>query len=101
MIGAGFLRHLSTVLDFQSTENDFYAYVIDHQFAGVIEVARIEDYIHLQSLVYPAHFRKGIASALIKHAMKTHTSVKYSVETGNENVPAKGFTNPAFRETGV
>ena len=104
MIGAEIFPPLDrTVRDFQSTENDFYAYVIDHQFAGVIELARIEDYIHLQSLVvHPAHFRKGIASALIKHAMKTHTSAKYSVETGYENVPAKRlYESFAFRENKV
>ena len=104
MIGAEVFPPLDrTVLDFQSTENVFYAYIVKDEFAGVIEVARIEDYIHLQSLVvHPAHFRKGIATALIKYAMKTHTSAKYSVETGFENVPAKRlYESFAFRETKV
>ena len=104
MIGAEVFPPLDrTVLDFQSTENVFYAYIVNDEFAGVIEVARIEDYIHLQSLVvHPAHFRKGIASALIKHAIKTHASAKYSVETGFENVPAKRlYESFAFRETKV
>ncbi|MBL6655597.1 MAG: GNAT family N-acetyltransferase [Flavobacteriaceae bacterium] len=104
MIGAEVFPPLDrTVLDFQSTENVFYAYIVNDEFAGVIEVARIEDYIHLQSLVvHPAHFRKGIASALIKHAIKTHVSAKYSVETGFENVPAKRlYESFAFKETKV
>ena len=102
MIGAEVFPPLDrSVHDFQSTENVFYAYVINHEFAGVIEVARIEEYIHLQSLVvHPAHFRKGIATTLIKHVMETHTSAKYSVETGYENIPAKRlYVTFEFRET--
>ncbi|MAJ32841.1 MAG: GNAT family N-acetyltransferase [Flavobacteriaceae bacterium] len=102
MIGAEVFPPLDrSVHDFQSTENVFYAYVINYEFAGVIEVARIEEYIHLQSLVvHPAHFRKGIATTLIKHVMETHTSAKYSVETGYENIPAKRlYVTFEFRET--
>jgi ribosomal protein S18 acetylase RimI-like enzyme len=104
MIGAEVFPPLDRLVhDFQGAENVFYAYVINHEFTGVIEVAQIEDYIHLQSLVvHPAHFKKGIATVLIKHVMETHTSAKYSVETGYENVPAKRlYESFEFRETKV
>ena len=70
---------------------------------GVIEIDCKADSVHIQSLVVsPNHFRKGIASKLIDKVFTLHKSLLYTVETGNDNDPAKKlYESKGFRKVKV
>ena len=72
------------------SENDFQGYYENKELLGVIEINSKLNSIHLQSLVVdPNHFRKGIATKLINKVFDLYPSPTYTVETGNNNIPAK------------
>ena len=74
---------------FMESENDFYGYFKDVTLAGVVEVVRGKQSIHIQSLVvHPASFRQGIGRLLVTHVLRTYDSPEYTVETGLDNGPA-------------
>ena len=78
-----------TISQFLNSENEFYAYYLTHDIAGLIEIENNIDFTHIQSLVvYPRYFRKGIARKLIQFILDTYTSTIFTVETGIENYPA-------------
>ncbi len=67
-------------------------------------VAEIEHpapaHVHIGSLVVlPSHFRRGLATALIRHIIATHLPDNITVSTGALNAPAlQLYTAHAFRE---
>ena len=91
IIGAKIFPPLDrTISDFIKSKNNFYSYIEKNNLLGVIEIDCKADSIHIQSLVVsPNHFRKGIASKLIDKVFTLHKSLLYTVETGNDNDPAK------------
>lgn len=71
----------------------------DASFLGVwdgdtlVSVAEVERHasgqVHLGSLVVlPSHFRRGLASALLRHVLDAHPSDGVTVATGVRNLPA-------------
>jgi len=58
--------------------------------AAVAEVESPEPrHVHLGSLaVLPSHFRRGLATALLRHILDTHVSHDITVSTGVRNQPA-------------
>ena len=91
VIGATIFPPLDrTISDFIKSKNNFYSYIDKNNLLGVIEIDCKADSVHIQSLVVsPNHFRKGIASKLIDKVFTLHKSLLYTVETGNDNDPAK------------
>ena len=92
-----------TISDFIKSKTNFYSYVEKNNLLGVIEIDCRANSIHIQSLVVsPDHFRKGIASKLIDKVFTLHKSLLYTVETGNDNDPAKKlYESKGFRKVKV
>ena len=79
-----------TSQEISNSSNDFYAYYLEDNIAGVIEVDknRIQS-THIQSLVVsPEYFRKGIGKKLVRFVLDNYTSRLFTVETGEDNEPA-------------
>ena len=79
-----------TVNDFIECENAFYAYYIEDDIAGIIEIdINNKSSTHIQSLVvYPKFFRQGIGKSLVQFVFEKYKSKIFSVETGLANQPA-------------
>ena len=78
-----------TRLQFIDSDSTFYAYYLQKNIAGLIEVRDNQDTTHIQSLVvYPKYFRQGIAKKLILFVLETSKSLVLIVETGVDNLPA-------------
>ena len=104
IIGAKIFPPLDrTISDFIKSKNSFYSYIEKNNLLGVIEIDCRANSIHIQSLVVsPNHFRKGIASKLIDKVFNLHKSLLYTVETGNDNDPAKKlYKSKGFRKVKV
>ena len=88
------------VSEFSNSNNSFYAYYIDKDMSGVIEVENNSESTHIQSLVvYPKYFRQGIAKQLIQFVLDSYTSKLFTVETGLANQPAvKLYTSFDFEK---
>ena len=89
-----------TISEFSNSNNSFYAYYIDKDMSGVIEVENNSESTHIQSLVvYPKYFRQGIAKQLVQFVLDSYTSKLFTVETGLNNTPAiKLYTSFDFEE---
>ena len=104
IIGAKIFPPLDrTISDFIKSKHSFYSYIEKNNLLGVIEIDCRANSIHIQSLVVsPNHFRKGIASKLIDKVFTLHKSLLYTVETGNDNDPAKKlYKSKGFRKVKV
>ena len=79
-----------TYKEISNSSNDFFAYYLQENIAGVIEIAENNNKsIHIQSLVvYPRYFRKGIGTQLLKFVLDNYKSKLFTVETGVDNNPA-------------
>jgi len=95
-----------TVETLQACCEEGYGWWVDGKLAGAITYEYEEEQLVICRLVVdPAHFRKGIGEALLKHllAEKQHVS-SFSVHTGAANVPAinlykkHGFVESEERE---
>ncbi|MEN8799342.1 MAG: GNAT family N-acetyltransferase [Flavobacteriaceae bacterium] len=74
---------------FLGSTNEFYAYMIDKEIAGAMEIDASASSTHIQSLVvHPDFFRQGIASSLIEYVFNHYNTENFTVETGLENGPA-------------
>ena len=89
-----------TISQFLNSNSEFYAYYLNQNIAGVIEIKNNQDLTHIQSLVvYPKYFRKGIGRKLIQFILDTYKSSIFIVETGLDNHPAiKLYTSFDFKE---
>ena len=89
-----------TISQFLNSNSEFYAYYLNQNIAGVIEIKNNQDLTHIQSLVvYPKYFRKGIGRKLIQFILDTYKSSIFTVETGLDNYPAiKLYTSFDFEE---
>jgi ribosomal protein S18 acetylase RimI-like enzyme len=78
-----------TKFQFLNSNTEFYAYYINKDIAGIIELDDNKDSKHIQSLVvHPKYFRKGIGRTLVQFVMDTYTTKIFTVETGIDNYPA-------------
>ena len=78
-----------TISQFLNSNSEFYAYYLNQNIAGVIEIKSNQDLTHIQSLVvYPKYFRKGIGRKLVQFILDTYKSSIFTVETGLDNYPA-------------
>ena len=79
-----------TYKEISNSSNDFFAYYLEDNIAGVIEIAKNSiKSIHIQSLVvYPRYFRKGVGKQLLKFLLDNYKSQIFTVETGEDNYPA-------------
>ena len=78
-----------TISEFSDSNNSFYAYYLEKDIAGVIEIDDNSKSTHIQSLVvYPKYFRQGIAKQLVQFVLDSYTSKLFTVETGLDNKPA-------------
>ena len=89
-----------TVSQFLNSHSTFYAYYLNKNVAGLIEIHKNKDSMHIQSLVvYPKYFRKGIGRELVQFVLDTYKSVIFTVETGVDNYPAiKLYVSLGFEE---
>jgi len=89
-----------TISQFLNSNSEFYAYYLNQNIAGIIEITNNQDLTHIQSLVvYPKYFRKGIGKKLIQFILDTYKSSIFTVETGLDNYPAiKLYTSFDFEE---
>lgn len=85
---------------FQSSTNEFYAYMRDGAIAGAMEIDGSENATHIQSLVVrPDFFRQGIGSELLQFVFVNFDTPIYTVETGLDNGPATSlYLNFGFKE---
>lgn len=78
-----------TVSDFLKCHNTFFAYHLNKDILGIIEIDNHNTSTHIQSLVvHPSSFRKGIGKQLVSFVLDHYTSTSFIVETGVENYPA-------------
>ena len=78
-----------TISQFLNSNSEFYAYYLNQNIAGLIEIKNNQDLTHIQSLVvYPKYFRKGIGRKLVQFVLDTYKSIIFTVETGVDNYPA-------------
>ena len=78
-----------TISQFLNSNSEFYAYYLNQNIAGVIEIKNNQDLTHIQSLVvYPKYFRKGIGRKLVQFILDTYKPSVFTVETGLDNYPA-------------
>ena len=89
-----------TISQFLNSNSEFYAYYLNQNISGVIEIENNQDLTHIQSLVvYPKYFRKGIGRKLVQFVLDTYKSIIFTVETGLDNYPAiKLYTSFDFEE---
>ena len=89
-----------TVNDFLRCNNTFFAYHLNKEIVGAIEIDVKGSSTHIQSLVvHPNNFRKGIAKQLVHFILNHYKSKTFTVETGLENYPAiKLYSNFDFQE---
>mgnify|MGYP006201462607 CR=1 FL=1 len=89
-----------TMTQFLDVNSDFYAYYLNQNLAGLIEINSNKCSTHIQSLVvYPKYFRQGIGRQLVKFVLETNESVSFTVETGVNNHPAiKLYISLGFKE---
>jgi len=89
-----------TISQFLNSNSEFYAYYLNQNIAGVIEIKNNQDLTHIQSLVvYPKYFRKGIGRKLVQFILDTYKSRIFTVETGLDNHPAiQLYTSFDFEE---
>ncbi|MBT8234261.1 MAG: GNAT family N-acetyltransferase [Saprospiraceae bacterium] len=72
-----------------NTNTTFYGYFENEILCGAIEINYNNLRTHINSLVVdPQHFRKGIASSLLKFTLESFESNLFMVETGVDNDPA-------------
>ena len=78
-----------TISQFLHSNTEFYAYYINKNISGVIEIENNQDLTHIQSLVvYPNYFRKGIGRTLVQFVLDIYNTKIFTVETGLDNHPA-------------
>ena len=89
-----------TLSQFLKSNSEFYAYYLNQNIAGLIEIDNNQDSTHIQSLVvYPKYFRKGIGRKLVQFVLDTYKSIIFTVETGIDNHPAiKLYASLGFEE---
>jgi ribosomal protein S18 acetylase RimI-like enzyme len=89
-----------TISQFLNSNSEFYAYYLNQNIAGVIEIENNQDLTHIQSLVvYPKYFRKGVGRKLVQFVLDTYKSIIFTVETGVDNHPAiQLYTSLGFEE---
>ena len=89
-----------TISQFLNSNTEFYAYYINKNISGVIEIENNQDLTHIQSLVvYPKYFRKGIGRTLVQFVLDTYNTKIFTVETGLENYPAiQLYTSFGFKK---
>lgn len=92
-----------TIVDLQSSSNDFYGYFKKEVLTAVIEIDQKEEELEICSLVVdPNYFRQGIAGQLIDFVLKTFNPKRSTVETALVNIPAislyksKGFVEESY-----
>lgn len=78
-----------TLENFLKSNTYFYGCFIADEITGITEIWKDESKTHIQSLVVsPQHFKKGVASTLLKHVIDNCKTKKITVETGLKNTPA-------------
>ena len=89
-----------TISQFLNSNSEFYAYYLNQNIAGLIEIKNNQYLTHIQSLVvYPKYFRKGIGRKLVQFVLDTYKSIIFTVETGVDNHPAiKLYISLGFEE---
>ncbi|WP_416826798.1 GNAT family N-acetyltransferase [Ectobacillus polymachus] len=86
----GIPRLYDTVEDIQSCPETFYGYFFDNRLVGCISFVKQEHVLEIcRMVVHPDHFKKGIATALLRFVLQMDRDVTtYVVHTGTANVPA-------------
>ena len=89
-----------TISQFLNSNSEFYAYYLNQNIAGVIEIENNQDLTHIQSLVvYPKYFRNGIGRKLVQFTLDNYKTKIFTVETGIDNHPAiKLYKSFGFQE---
>lgn len=89
-----------TLEGFTESNNEFLGYFKDDKLAGVVEVDKKAESVHIQSLVVlPRFFRQGIGRALVNFVFQNYKPPLFTVETGAENGPAtKLYLTTGFRK---
>lgn len=74
---------------YRKSDNDFFAYLKNQEFAGIAEIDHHAGFTHIQSLVVqPKFFRQGVAQKLMRFVLNSFDSKLFVVETGVKNLPA-------------
>ena len=74
---------------YRKSDNDFFAYLKNQEFAGIAEIDHHVGFTHIQSLVVqPKFFRQGVAQNLMRFVLNSFDSKLFVVETGVKNLPA-------------
>jgi ribosomal protein S18 acetylase RimI-like enzyme len=74
---------------YMHSDNDFYGFFAEGEFAAAAEIDAGTVTTHIQSLVvHPNYFRRGIGSALVHFVFDTYPTKVFTVETGAANDPA-------------
>jgi len=78
-----------TLSQFLNSDTVFYAYYINKNIVGVVEVENNKDLTHIQSLVVcPKYFRRGVGRKLVLFVLRSYSTKSFTVETGLGNFPA-------------
>lgn len=87
---ADFVPLRRTAAHIATTDALFLGVSMAGELAGVTEIETPEpDHLHIGSLVVlPAHFRRGLATTLLRHVSDHHPAATVTVSTGIANRPA-------------
>jgi ribosomal protein S18 acetylase RimI-like enzyme len=82
-----------TIDDLINSDEEYLAYKINNKICGILSFEVIGDFIEISKLfVSPQHFKKGIASQLLKKLEELADNAELlMVKTGFKNKPARNF----------
>ncbi len=94
-----------TVATLQASGETFFGYYLADELVGAISYKREGETVDIHRLIVsPAHFRKGIASALLRYLLEAEAeagATRFVVSTGDKNTPAKElYIRHGFTEVG-
>jgi ribosomal protein S18 acetylase RimI-like enzyme len=90
-----------TVEAIRGARSTFLGVFLEDRLVAVAELETLADAsANVASLVVlPAHFRRGLATALLRHVIALHGAGPITVSTGVRNAPALGlYARHGFRE---
>ena len=99
---ADFVPLRRTVEEIRSARSTFLGIYLERRLVAVAELERsLEGPVHVASLVVlPAHFRRGLATALLHRVIAAHGTGPLTVSTGLRNTPAlRLYEGLGFRES--
>ncbi|CAN5579417.1 GNAT family N-acetyltransferase [soil metagenome] len=91
-----------TLEELRFSGEDFHGYFLEDTLAGAVSTKRRGSILDIHRLIVaPKYFRRGIASAMLRHVEGSGEWESITVSTGSRNEPAKRlYLSHGFAEAG-